>query len=147
MGTQCAQIGSGTSRPRNAPPPAETFLREDAPDLAAVDVELASDGALAVTGGVPGTYRLLQAWCFRPLITLRHHAVTRSRLTSKSQLTPVAERRPLEYAVSRILAGTGTGIFSWWRQLGEHGRRRASLHRLLRRDFQHGARDVGPLSA
>ena len=51
---------------RNAALPAETFLRDDAPDLAAVNVEFAGDRALAVTGGVPGTYRLLQAWCFRP---------------------------------------------------------------------------------
>jgi hypothetical protein len=38
-------------------------LVDDALYLAAVDVELAGDGALAVAGGVPGPYRLLHVWC------------------------------------------------------------------------------------
>src|SRR5260370_17412054 len=40
-------------------------LVEDALDLAAVDVEFAGYGALAVTGVVPGAYRPLHAWCSR----------------------------------------------------------------------------------
>src|SRR5947209_3399018 len=36
---------------------------EHALDLAAVEVEFAGDGALAVAGVVPGPHRLLDAWC------------------------------------------------------------------------------------
>jgi hypothetical protein len=39
-------------------------LVDDALDLAAVDVEFAGYGALAVPGVVPGPYRLLHAWRF-----------------------------------------------------------------------------------
>ena len=34
----------------------------DAPHLAAVEVEFTGDDTLAVTGVVPGPYRLLHAW-------------------------------------------------------------------------------------
>jgi hypothetical protein len=36
---------------------------QDAFDFAAVEVEFAGDGALAVAGVVPGPHRLLDAWC------------------------------------------------------------------------------------
>ncbi len=39
-------------------------LLDDAFDFAAVDAEFAGDGALAATGVVPCTHRLLQAWRF-----------------------------------------------------------------------------------
>jgi len=62
-----ARNGATSGRPRTCRRCFGMRLRsliDHALDLAAVDVQLSGYGPLAVTGGVPGPYRLLQAWRF-----------------------------------------------------------------------------------
>src|SRR5450755_721799 len=59
---------NGAGRSRSLPPPMRgrwlwSFV-EDSLDLAAIEVDFASDGPLAATGLVPCPYCLFQAWRF-----------------------------------------------------------------------------------